>query len=795
MSAILQIQRAGLLGSSALVAMVAGAVLAGEAQAQSIAEGLAQASASSPQTAPTAPQTGRSSQTGAAAEDEELPELIITAERRAENLQKTSIAATVLGPDQLVDEGVDRVADLQTVAPSVAINTYSRSTFINIRGVGIAVSAPTTTPGVAYYIDGAFIAHETYIGNTFYDLASVEVLRGPQGTLTGQNSTGGAIYTRTPEPQFDAISGYVDQTIGDYGWYRTVAAINVPLSSMFAVRAAIVHETRDSFTKNRGGPNQPGNVDTNGGRVNLEFKPNDKLQVNLRFEDDVSDNGDNAVKNRYALLPTEPSGAPNPLYNPNLYQISEDARGYYREALYRSDLEAKYDVIPSLELRYLLSYQHGHVNDLVDGDRSTEPNTFSIKGWPGNFPGRLAYIYTVNNILLNEFDLISQSAGPLQFVLGAFTLDENVSTTQVNDKTGTVFLNTSAPAALGGTGPNPSYFNAINTSRSGFGQVTYSFNDQWQLIAGMRYSSDTQQFSRVGIPGFPLTGAPYVSSYSSGDPTGRVALNYNVNESTLLYATVSRGYKAGGVNLTQANPAVDLPANFLPETNTVEEFGVKTDILDHRLRINADVFTSQYDNQQLSTETNTIPANPYTTNVPRSTALGVELEVTGQFNAWQFNGGFSYLNAQTSSTVSLTDTSVFPALLRTVASGTTLPFAPEFTANLGLEYHWMVVSVPVRPRLQVSYVSDQWATPFETQGVTGINPGATNTSTLVPAHTITDFQVTAEPRKNVQIVGFVTNVFNVTYIASQLQDTSGSNGGIIYGAPRQFGVRLIYKSK
>lgn len=79
--------------------------------------------------------------------------------------------------------------------------------------------------------------------------------------------------------------------------------------------------------------------------------------------------------------------------------------------------------------------------------------------------------------------------------------------------------------------------------------------------------------------------------------------------------------------------------------------------------------------------------------------------------------------------------------------------------------------------------------------MTGINPGATNTSTLVPAHTITDFQVTAEPRKNVQIVGFVTNVFNVTYIASQLQDTSGSDGGIIYGAPRQFGVRLIYKSK
>src|ERR1041384_3903602 len=113
-------------------------------------------------------------------------------------------AATVLTGD-VTRQGVSNVADLQTVAPSVAINTYNRSTFINIRGVGIAQSAPTSNPGVAYYIDGMFIPHEQFIAQTFFDIESIEVLRGPQGTLTGQNSTGGAIYVRTPPPNVDGF--------------------------------------------------------------------------------------------------------------------------------------------------------------------------------------------------------------------------------------------------------------------------------------------------------------------------------------------------------------------------------------------------------------------------------------------------------------------------------------------------------------------------------------------------------------------------------------------------------------
>src|SRR5687767_1988410 len=171
-----------------------------------------------------------------------LEEVLVTAERREVSLQDTPVSATVLTADAIAAQGVDNVSEIQQVAPSVAINTYNRSTFINIRGVGISQSAPTSNPGVAYYIDGVFIPHEQFIAQSFFDFESIEVLRGTQGTMTGQNSTGGAIYVRTPAPNFDGVSGYLDQTVGDYDWLRTVGAVNVPLGDRFAIRLSGVYD-------------------------------------------------------------------------------------------------------------------------------------------------------------------------------------------------------------------------------------------------------------------------------------------------------------------------------------------------------------------------------------------------------------------------------------------------------------------------------------------------------------------------------------------------------------------------
>ncbi len=228
-----------------------------------------------------------------------LEEIVVTAERRELNLQEVPASATVLTADALARQGIDNVIEIQQVAPAVAINTYNRSTFINIRGVGIAQSAPTSNPGVAFYIDGNFIPHEHFVAHSFYDIESIEVLRGPQGTLTGQNSTGGAVYVRTPTPSFDSVSGYVDVTAADYDWHRAAGAVNIPMGDVVAVRLAAVYDEKDSFTKNIGpSPSEPGASEFKGARASVRIKPSDGITFDLKYEyfDLASDY--NAVKNR-----------------------------------------------------------------------------------------------------------------------------------------------------------------------------------------------------------------------------------------------------------------------------------------------------------------------------------------------------------------------------------------------------------------------------------------------------------------------------------------------------------------
>src|SRR6188768_390955 len=279
-------------------------------------------------------------QAGADAGSQVLEEVVVTAERREENLQNVPASATVLTAELLAAGGVDNVIDIQTVAPSVAINTYNRSTFINIRGVGIAQSAPTSNPGVAYYIDGMFIPHEQFIAQTFYDIESVEVLRGPQGTLTGQNSTGGAIYVRTPAPDFDSFSGYIDQTIADTDWYRTTAAVNIPAGEKFAMRLSGVYDERGSVTENIGpSPSDPGSGSDVAGRVAFSYRPTDSMKFDLRYEHLNRDTDYNAIKNRNDQVTSDP------------FTIEEDAISFLDQKADRVSLEARFDLSSSVALR------------------------------------------------------------------------------------------------------------------------------------------------------------------------------------------------------------------------------------------------------------------------------------------------------------------------------------------------------------------------------------------------------------------------------------------------------------
>ena len=694
----------------------------------------------------------------APAASDAIPDIVVTAERRTQRLQDVPISATVLSATDLSAKGVANVNDLQQVAPSVAINTYNRSTFINIRGVGIAISTTTSSPGVAYYIDGQVIPHEQFIGQSFYDIDSIEVLRGPQGTLSGQNSTGGAVYVRTPAPNFSSSSGYIDQTVGSFNHFKTVGAVNLGLNDNVAIRISGIHDQRDSFSRNAAAnPRTPGNVNLDSGRINLALRSDDEsLRVNVRGEYFNSKTDNIAVKNRADTFSTDP------------FMIEEDADSYLNTVGYRLSAEVRYAVTGAVEVRGLTALQHGTVSDLVDGDRTA---TAAPRPPAGNV-GRVTKSTLGFETFINEINVLSTGSSQFQWVVGGFTLDENVPYQSLRDNNHTVdFVSATQVTDV----------NAHNTSRSIFGQGTYSITGKWQVLAGARYNWDEQFFSRYTVPG---SIGPSQSDPKSTSVTGKVGINYHPSRDTLIYITAAKGYKAGGANL-----AADAP-NFLPEKNYLYETGLKTNLFNKHLLINGSLFYTKYKDIQLSSLFN---GQTQVQNAASGKSYGGELELTGRFAALSFNGGVGYLKATFARDVCLNDAqrpagnrlacpSASPTLADSfVPEGSMLPFAPEWTINAGIQYRVSLGSASITPRLQWAHVDQQIATPF---------PGPT---TIVPRRDVFDARITLDANAAWRFEGYVTNFTNRTYIASQVQSAGSADGGYIYGAPREFGVRAVYK--
>jgi iron complex outermembrane recepter protein len=689
-----------------------------------------------------------------------LEEIIVTAQRRAEDLQKVAISASVFDGKQLKERGMIGIQDLQAQTPSLSIQPAASSeTFINIRGVGIQQTSPTSSNGVAFYIDGQYIPSLIDTVDTFYDLANVEVLRGPQGTLVGSNSDGGAIFVNSVQPSFDKVKGYFQQTLGNFDDRRSEGAINLPLSDMFAARAAFVYETRNSFSVNQGqipappilpsDQNQPGNVDYESVRLQLTFRPNDDFQATLRYEPYQS------RTDGYALKPDMNSVAPGSIYyDPHAAAIQNQAflidynvNQYTNITGERTGLTGMWHVTDGFEIKSITSYQDGYLSDLTDIDGSSAP----------------ANIYLVRRAdfetFTQELNVLSTSASPFQWVAGAYYL-------HTNQPLILTFVNFTNP---------PVHVDAKHENEAVFASGTYTFTPQWSATVGGRYSWDSLPYTEI-LP--PVGTTPLTES----KPTGNAKLNFQVTPETLIYASVSTGYKAGGVNLQLPGLFTPPPAD--PETNVVEELGIKTTVFDNHLRLDADVFNSKYSHYQLQ-EANP-EGFPLTQGPGDAKIYGFETEVTGAFNELQFNFGASYLHSGVSSDFAY---SLPSGDLTTITEGTEVPFAPKWLLSAGIQY---TVHLPVgslTPRLQYHYQSQQY-----TKITNQIAFQGADIDDVLPSYSTADFRLTYAYSENWDVEAYVTNLANKTYANEINPSPIGVTATVYnYGAPRQFGGRFLYK--
>lgn len=696
----------------------------------------------------------------------QLEEIVVTAERRTQNLQDVAISATVLTTRDLDQRGVNAIQDLQQVAPSVVLSTSSRSVFINVRGVGIAQSAPNSVPGVAVYLDGQLIAHEQLIGASFYDLGSIEVLRGPQGTLTGQNSTGGAVYIRTPEPRFGEFFGSVKQTIGNYRAFKTEVAANIPLAENLAMRISAIHDERNSFTRNIGSSlSQPGDNNLNGVRGNLAFELG-RFHLNLRGEYWKSTSDGLVFKRRNDTISSDP------------YVIEQSGQTYFDHVYYRGQIDMRYDVTDNVQVKSLTTWLRGNTEEQDDlAQNNAVPNG---TGFPfGNPSTGVTRLYTGFRTFTTELDVLSTGNGPVQWVVGGFWMNDKVPGDVIIDNFNTNIVT-----------PNLQLFdfNILNESKSLFGNASWRFDEHWEVQAGVRHSWDSQRFPVYTFLGMTPTAGPLAPllattldrSSEFQATTGKVGVNYHLNDSTMFYLTASKGYKAGGLQLLPAPLAT-----FAPEENFVEELGFKTELVDGHVRVNGDVFHSRYKNVQILS---TLAGAPISQNAAPAEIWGAELEVTGRFGPLAFNLGGSVLDSAFDEDQCLNN--VYNAAgspLCTgpqagndfVPKGTTMPFSPKLTFNAGVQYAFQVSpDVVVTPRAQWSHTARQFTTPFH------------RIENFLNTRDIVDARLTIDIRDRYRVELFASNLTDQTYIVSQTRQTALGAGGITYGSPRQFGGSL-----
>jgi iron complex outermembrane recepter protein len=561
------------------------------------------------------------------ANERTIEEVVVTAEKRTESLQDLSQAVTALTAKDLDNKNVMSFVDLSAVAPGVTVaKNEGFKTVISIRGVGNEANQnATANPSVSYHLDGIYIASPYALQTDFIDVERIEVLRGPQGTLFGQNSTGGAINVISMRPDFGQFSGKTDLTLGSYNLVQARAAVNVPITDKLAMRTSGSWVQQDGFTDNvYNGPstNDPtvnfkgddlDNRDNMSARTDWLYEASENLSLRFMAQYFSGESNGAAIK-----------GIDDP--TPGARKLSQDTDSDYDLESEVYGLTAEYDA-GFATIKSLTSYQKDDITIVRDNDRHsflTNPEIQISKFEPEN---------NVQTTYTQEFNIISNEPlwDKLDWIVGVFYLDTDIDITIREE------VDVDRDGVLGGYAlTNPEIFfpgndrgfisdsNPQRKSLSLYGQTTYPLTDAVRLVTGLRYTDDEVKST---VSNF-FTSEPSFINPSTEDVTGRIALEWDSSDDSLVYISYTRGLKPGGSNLTFSEGADALVReSFEDETIDAYELGLKAEFMDNRVRTNVAAFYYDYTNLQFqASDFNEFGSG--VANIPASEIYGLELEMT-----------------------------------------------------------------------------------------------------------------------------------------------------------------------
>jgi iron complex outermembrane receptor protein len=666
--------------------------------------------------------------------DQIIDEVIVTAQKREENVQQVPIAVSVYssrGRDLTNVKGIEEIA---AFTPGV---TYSSLDRMSIRGIGRLTNSLGSDPGVATYNDGFYNASLTQAGKSQFFVARVEVLRGPQGTLYGRNSTGGAINVVSQRPS-TTLESEMRATVGDYSSYKIEGSISAPITDGFRIRmAAQTDQREDGYIRNLSGPDRL-TRDRRYAELQLEADLTENLNAWLKFSQARwgNENADGPVNtvliDPYFTASLQPPGslAPNAQYFAGLGNRQNPGVNDPFTVDYDSPASNRLDFddvavfhlswnLGSTALKYVGGWSHFDFELVADIDGTSLTGGFSDPLLPAgrqSFPQYMARFGQNQKYYSNELNLASNTEAPLRWIVGLYQYHEDVrnpnallAPNQVEFDSPvaigfspTTGVTVNPVAALGDRAFASSLAEVQADSYAAFAQLDYSLNEHWRTTLGLRYSQDRKQGAETGralLWGAPALAAPQfgplapliAAQLSAGnsidvtqpdnsrqyddrwsDASGRVGLQWLPNPNAMLYLDYSRGYKAGGFNLG----LLASDAEVAPETVDAYELGAKLDF-NKSLQLNTSLFYYLYNDAQLPITVFGPTLSSQFFNVPEVTSYGAEIESvwlpTSQLSV---AASYSYLNATVTDSGGLSLLDPSTGMTEDVR-GNTVPQAPR----------------------------------------------------------------------------------------------------------------------
>jgi len=686
-----------------------------------------------------------------ASDSGKVAEIIVTAQRRTESLQNTPVAVTAISGDALAAQHIDNVSNISAVTPSVnfqSTNNAQATANLEIRGIGTVGNNRAFEGSVGVFVDGVYLSRAGQLLSNFLDFDSLQVLRGPQGTLFGKNTTAGALLITSASPQFDRYDGSYEVTVGNYGAVLARVASNLPVSNTVALRFAALISNVDGYIENPNGGDRYNDHRPRAFKAQALFEPNPALT--FRLIGDISIEHENCCYGSVVVIPGPVQPLINALSaanglklasaNPYDYQavlnLNTDQHISDRGAVLLSDWE----ISPETSLHAVTAYrvwsesQLGADFDFSGADILTGNETFKSRQFSQEFDlhGRIG-----ETTLFKSAD----------YLAGLYFAHEALSATRDlfwGQQAQTYWNALVAPFPPGTVAAAPGRWSAErypgdDKSYAAFTHFTFNVTDKFSALTGLRYTKEIKHgafenpyfdptpnevFRVLGIQ----PGPQFNATHSDSAVSGTAGLQYVFGTGKMAYVTYSRGFKAGGINLDNNaaglvanNPAIvpgSTPLNptYKPEKIDGVEVGFKADYLDDKARSNLAVFYDKISDLQVA---QFLGLQFAVLNAPSARLYGAEIE-----NTYRVTRDITLTAAATA----LPEAKIAEShVLGPPLSGRRFAQAPRWAGSLGANAsHSLNESVAVTSRAALQYtgrVYTDTSSNYQIGSVTLLNAG------------------------------------------------------------------------